>query len=265
MRRLAAVCLIVLLTACASVPLQVPRVDHHVLFIGNSLTYYNDLPHIVQAMYATERPSYAIEIEMLARGGAKVADHLREGRMAALLKGRHYDIVVLQDLGGFPACGKGFPGCTDAVASVCEATHLVRNAGSRPILFGTWQAIPQANSALSLATREEAQRCGLELADVGAAMQHFTRIEPAVSPWLKDGHPELVGSWIAGAVLTRAIVGRDLSADRLIKPFCRQHWQGAKFDLAKLASQQASLGSDCEMPSQNITRAAIRAANAGVD
>ena len=96
-------------------------------------------------------------------------------------------------------------------------------------------------------------------------MQRFRRMEPETSPWLKDGHPELVGSWIAGAVLTRAIAGRQVLVKRPVEPFCRQHWQGAKLELAELASTQASLGSDCEMPPEKIMQTAIRAANVGVD
>lgn len=264
MRRFVAACFSVLLTACAST-LPAERVDHRVLFIGNSLTYYNDLPRTVQAMYVSAAPGRVIEVDMLASGGATMADHVRQGRMAELLAQKHYDVVILQDAGGFPACASEFPGCQDAVAGVCDAARIARGAKVRPILFGTYQAIPEAQAALSEATRDEAQRCGVELADVGAAMQRFKQAQADVSPCQKDGHPNVAGSWIAGAVLTRAIAGRDVPAERSVEPFCRQHWQDAKLELAELASTQTSLGSDCEMPPETVMQAAIRAAKAGAD
>lgn len=263
MRRFAAACLCVLLAACARIGPRGPNVDHRVLFVGNSLTYYNDLPRIVQAMYAAARPGHAVEVDLLAEGGAKIADHLREGRWAELLAERRYDLVVLQDLGGFPACADDFPGCRDAIASVCEATRLVRAGNAEPILFGTWQGVAQFQKALSEATREEARRCGLNVvADTGAAMQRFRGSEVGTSPWLDDGHPALAGSWVAAATLTRAILGSDLRADLAIAPFCRARWQGAELSLRQLAASQRQPERDCAMPPDGVVRAAFEAANA---
>lgn len=252
------VLLLAILAGCAATSAKQPP-GPRVLFVGNSLTYYNDLPGIVQAMYAAAVPGRAIGTDMLAQGGARIADHLKAGRMAALLAERRYDVVVLQDLGGFPACGKTFPGCQDAVASVCEAAKQVRQAGAKPILFGTWQGRREAQQALSEVSRDEAAHCGLELVDVGAAMQRFRGEMADVSPWHEDGHPDLAGSWIAGAAMTRALVGRNLSPALDVAPFCRARWKGVALKLDEPASAQPRPDLDCERPPANVAAAAIRA------
>ncbi|MBO9662606.1 hypothetical protein [Dokdonella sp.] len=244
------------LAACAATK-PAPEPVQDVLFVGNSLTYYNDLPRIVEAMQAASHPRRPIRVEMLASGGAKMADHLREGRLASRLAERRYDVVVLQDLGGFPMCDAAFPGCKDAVASVCEAARSVRAAKARPILFGTWQGRADAQRALSAATRDEARRCGLDVADVGAAMQRFVQRTGDVSPWTNDGHPSLAGSWIAAATLTRAIARSEAPVASPPEPFCRLRWQGAE-----LASRQPKPPAECELPAEPVARAAVAAANA---
>lgn len=258
MRRIAI--LVALLFACCGASAQTGA-PQRVLFVGNSLTYYNDVPRIVAAMLAAADRSP--EVDMLASGGETIAGHLRQGELAKLLDQRVYDIVVLQDLGGFPACDNAFPGCKQAVDSVCEGANLVRAAHATPILFGTWQQVPAAQRQLSGATREEAKRCNVAVVDVGAAMQRFTARIPDVSPWLKDGHPTLAGSWVAASALARGISGRDLPVDVPSAPICRRHWQqGADPSGASLASAQPQPPSDCEMPPERVMRTAVKSANA---
>jgi hypothetical protein len=232
-----------------------------VLFVGNSLTYYNDVPRIAAAIIAAAQSHRAIHVEMLASGGATMTDHLREGQLAVLLETHDYDIVVLQDVGGFPACEDTFPGCTQAVASVCEAAKLVREAHARPILFGTWQSLAADQHPLSAATLDEAKHCGAEAADVGAAMQRFIERISDVPPWSNDGHPTLEGSWVAAATLSRAILRHDIQAGLSIPQFCRKRWQASHLSHALLASRQDQPEVDCERPSDPILRAALRAAD----
>jgi hypothetical protein len=254
--------LVALLSACCGASAQTGA-PQRVLFVGNSLTYYNDVPRIAAAMLAAaDRPP---EVDMLASGGETIAGHLRQGELAKLLDTHAYDIVVLQDLGGFPACDDDFPGCKQAIASVCEAVQRAHDAGAKPILFGTWQQVPAAQRELSGATRDEAKRCNVALADVGAAMQRFTARVRDVSPWLKDGHPTLAGSWITASALARAIAGRDLPVEMSGAPVCRRHWQDADPSGTSLASAQPQPRSDCEMPPERVMRAAIKAANAAGD
>ncbi len=232
-----------------------------ILFVGNSLTYYNDAPRMVEGLIAAAQPGEEVHVDMLASGGASMAGHLRQGQLAKWLKTRAFDVVVLQDFGGFPDCGRSFSDCKQAVASVCEAAQRVRGAHAKPILFGTWQTLPARQRALSAATQSEASKCDVELADVGAAMQRFIAHDPDTSPWLNDGHPTLAGSWIVAATLSRTILQHDLPIGMVVPNFCRKRWQGRAFEQPHIGMAPRQPEEDCERLPDHALRAVLQAVN----
>ncbi|MGN6521570.1 MAG: hypothetical protein ACTHK2_19365 [Dokdonella sp.] len=179
-----------LVTAMAE-PLLAPR---RVLFVGNSLVYYNDLPRMTAALAAAG--DVVLDTSMIAGAGTTMREHLDRGTMQQELARAHYDAVVLQDRGGYPLCGAEDRECAGSIAAMCEAAALVRKAGARPVWFGTWQGAADAQAALSKAGARAAKDCGVPFADVGAAMQRFV-VRSRVRPWLDDGHPDTAGSWVA--------------------------------------------------------------------
>ena len=68
----------------------------HVLFIGNSLTYYHDLPKMVAelAKAGKQRP---LRHEREAPGGCTFEKHWNDGKALAKIQSRKWDYVVLQD------------------------------------------------------------------------------------------------------------------------------------------------------------------------
>lgn len=66
----------------------------HILFIGNSLTYSNDMPEMVERMAAAD--GVEVVTETVAFPGFSLEDHLRDGRALKALRGRKWDVVVLQ-------------------------------------------------------------------------------------------------------------------------------------------------------------------------
>ena len=93
LRLLAALALATL--ACTNDPPVGPgRVGTRVLFIGNSLTYTNDLPAMVRVM--GESAGTPLVTGMVAEPGMSLEDHWsRGGARAAVASGR-WDVVVLQ-------------------------------------------------------------------------------------------------------------------------------------------------------------------------
>ncbi|MEO1468658.1 MAG: hypothetical protein AAFV86_06365 [Pseudomonadota bacterium] len=66
-----------------------------VLFVGNSFTYEHDVPGRVAALAAGE--GVALDVELLAEGGARLGATLARPGMRALLAEGHWDAIVLQD------------------------------------------------------------------------------------------------------------------------------------------------------------------------
>jgi hypothetical protein len=228
-----------------------------VLFVGNSLTYVNDLPAVFATIYQASQPDTKVETEMLAQGGALLREHLDAGTLRSLLARERFDIVVLQELGGLPLCPADFPPCKDSPQALRDATAVVRAANSRPVWFATWQALPSAQEELSRRVSTLARELHVDTVDVGAAMQ---RVAPNMRRHLlvADGHPRPLGSWLAAAALVANIIGTTLP--KIVPPAsCGATWK--QLNLTTPASLQVTEAAECFQPSAaqwRAVRAAIR-------
>ncbi|HET7923710.1 MAG TPA: hypothetical protein VFL30_02370 [Rhodanobacteraceae bacterium] len=257
MRSVALAALVALLSVAAPVRASTTL---RVLFVGNSLTYYNDVPSMVAALVRAVDAGIVIESDMLADGGATMRDHLIDDALARALKSARYDIVVLQDRGGYPLCQQGDAACSDSVAAMCEASKRVTAVRAKAIWYGTWQTIPQAQEVLSDEGRRAASKCGIEFADVGAAMQRGRNLGLA-NLWLPDGHPTAEGSWVAASVLAHAIVAHPLPQNPAIDAVCRRRWENPALTRRSLASNQRASSEDCDAPDARALSIAIAVAN----
>ena len=70
------------------------EVDHRILFVGNSLTYFNDLPKLVEDQARTK--GVRLGTKMLAFPNYAIVDHWRDGEVQGLIKSKKYDFVVIQ-------------------------------------------------------------------------------------------------------------------------------------------------------------------------
>jgi hypothetical protein len=175
-----------------------------VLFVGNSLTYGNDLPTTYETLYRATQPGVAVHTQMLAVGGAILRDHLDTGHLAALLEANHYDVVVLQELGGWPQCEARDPLC-QSPEFLRQAVQMVRAHGARPLWYGTWKASAPEQKEMSRRSKKIAADIGVELVDTGAAMQHVAPVVRA--KLLHDDpfrHADVPGTWLVAALLVQA-------------------------------------------------------------
>ena len=66
-----------------------------ILFIGNSHTYYNDMPNMVAEK--SRKEGYDCEVTMIAHGGWFLEQHVQEPDVRFNILYGHYDYVVLQE------------------------------------------------------------------------------------------------------------------------------------------------------------------------
>src|SRR6185437_16199021 len=105
-RRVAAIMTLTIALLCASVvradELAKPK-ELHVLFIGNSQVYYNDLPHILEAL-ADSAPADAprIRTDRFVPGGASLESHWNRGAGKGTAQAKtveqKWDYVILQEI-----------------------------------------------------------------------------------------------------------------------------------------------------------------------
>lgn len=71
-----------------------------ILFIGNSHTYYFDLPITVEKLLAKDDPNATIRVESETVGGFSFQDHVTSGRAESFIYKTNWDYIVLQENAG---------------------------------------------------------------------------------------------------------------------------------------------------------------------
>jgi len=180
----------------------------HVLFLGNSYTYFNDLPAIFSEL-AKAGHQCKVNTRMLAPGGLRLKDHWDKPEAHEALNSQKWDYVVLQDqstLGvGYYFEGKPRVTSDEVFLPYAKkwAAEIVRH-GARPVFYLTWarQDTPDDQAALNYAYIHGARETGAIVAPVGLAWQQVRQQTPTIDLYYKDGsHPSQAGSYLAACVI----------------------------------------------------------------
>jgi hypothetical protein len=177
-----------------------PEPPYRVLFIGNSLTYSNDLPAMVCALArAAGRPAVC---ESVAKPDYSLEDHWndREARRAIA---RGWDLVVLQQ------GPSALPESRVLLVEFAKRFDVeIRKAGARTALYMVWPSrarradFDRVSESYAIA----ATAVGGLLLPVGDAWLSAWAIDPSLSLYGPDGlHPSSAGTHLASLAIYRGI------------------------------------------------------------
>ena len=184
-----------------------------VLFIGNSYTYFNNLPEMF-AKLAESGKRGPVDVEMVAPGGYRLKDHWEKGKAREVLHDGKWDYVVLQDQStlGVTYWVEGKAHVTSDVIFHPYAlmwAEEVRKAGATPTFFLTWAGkdTPEDQPALNDAYTRAAKESQSRVAPVGVAWQQVRQQNPALSLFYvgRGSHPSVEGSYLAACALYATI------------------------------------------------------------
>jgi hypothetical protein len=187
-----------------------------VLLIGNSYTYFNNLPRMLERLARADGPGRRVVVEMIAEGGATLQDHWERGKAAKAIRGGGWDFVVLQEQStlGVTYLVDGQPRITDADKYFQYARRLdavIRKSGARTVLFGFWarENAPEEDwNALAYFHRQLGKELGATVAPVGLAWHAIRQRERGIRLYQDDrSHPEPAGSYLAACTLYAACFG----------------------------------------------------------
>lgn len=111
----------------------------YILFVGNSLTYTNDLPGLVKS-YAKDK-NKNIEADMLALPNYALVDHLADGELQQMIKSKKYQYVVVQQ--GPSSQAEGRTLLLEAAAVIKE---LCVENDAQMVIFMVWPAYDNYNN-----------------------------------------------------------------------------------------------------------------------
>jgi hypothetical protein len=182
-----------------------PKPEIRVLFIGNSFTYYNDLPKMV-AELAEAVGQQPLHYESETPGGYTLERHWQDRKAVPRIQSGHWDFVVLQDQSEMPLLRR------DAMVEYGKKFDAeIKKQQAKTILYETWalQNKPDQQTAISKAYEGLSRELNARLAPVGNAWQ--TALGSDKNLVLHDNdwkHPNATGTYLAACVFYSTFYGK---------------------------------------------------------
>jgi lysophospholipase L1-like esterase len=183
-----------------------------ILFIGNSHTYFNDMPQMVARRFLEE--GYDCEVTMIAHGGWYLEQHVQEPDVRFNILYGHYDYVVLQEH------SHPFGPEEKFLNAVRALNRWIREAGSTPVIYMTWakKNEEQEQARMTAVHKSVAKDIDALLAPVGEYWWDYMRSWPNIEMYYEDGaHASEQGSDFAAKYIWDAIetdLHRKLQAEK---------------------------------------------------
>ena len=177
-----------------------------ILFIGNSLTYYNDLPGTLAAVARTAGDT--LGVESVTGPGYALIDHLdgKSGAVAAVKRGG-WDFVVLQQGPSTLAVNRD-----SLVLWTAMFDSIIRPTGARTALYMVWPAgaSAQGTDAARQSYQLAAQSVGGLFLPAGVALRSALQ-QDATLPLLgsDDFHPSPLGTYLVAITIYETLTGKD--------------------------------------------------------
>ena len=211
--------LAIVLFCTLSLPAQEPGAYEkdalHVLFIGNSYTYFNNLPEVFSKL-AEAGHQKKVVYAMQAPGGFRLKDHWTRTETRNALSTAKWDYVVLQDQSTLGTTyyfeGKQLiPSDELFHPYAVDFAKAIKEAGAIPVFYLTWarKKLPEDQAALNAAYMRATRETKSIMAPAGLAWAEVEKDNPAINLFYKDGsHPSPAGTYLNACVFYATIFGR---------------------------------------------------------
>lgn len=174
----------------------------NILFVGNSLTYFNNLPELVEIEARSK--NITVRSEMLAYPNYAILDHWADGAVQNLIKSQTYDFVVIQQGPSSQAFGR------QVLFEYGKKFSDLCNANNAKLAFFmvwpsrtyyyTFEGVIQNHRDAAIAT-------GSILCPVGEIWKFHFDNTGDFSYYGADGfHPSLKGSQVAAEVIVATLL-----------------------------------------------------------
>jgi hypothetical protein len=179
-----------------------------VLFIGNSLTYANDLPAMVAALAGPSAGAVRIEVQDASNPNYALEDHWADPRTMDALDQGGWDVVVLQQ--GPSSLPENQANLRDFATRFADR---IRSLGGAPALYMVWPDVTRLSffDAVSLSYRAAAEAAGAALYPAGEAWRAAWLEDASLTLYGGDGyHPSVLGSYLAALTIYRGLTHRSV-------------------------------------------------------
>jgi hypothetical protein len=173
----------------------------HILYVGNSLTYTNDLPALIKELASQD--GVAITSSSLTLPNYSFEDHWNDGLVQQEIETGKFDFVIgQQGPSALPASQVLLLDYSTRLANICKAKN------TKFALCTVW---PSADRLFDLdnvifSYKNAATQTGSLLCAAGLAWKHAWAADPGLGLYSFDGfHPSLLGSVLAALTIYGAL------------------------------------------------------------
>jgi len=185
---------------------QIKKDTLNVLFVGNSYTYYSNLPHLVSLI--SDSTKVKLITSKSTAGGAKLSDHWYGNKglksKEAIING-NYDIVVLQGSSSEAVKKK-----EEFFKYSKKLSDLVKASGAKPYLYVPWppKKFPQFQEKITESYQQASKESDCGLVMVGEAWKLAKTLRPDIQLYLPDGsHPTNLGAFLTACAFVNTLSG----------------------------------------------------------
>lgn len=175
------------------------QTTQEVLFVGNSYTYFWNLPQVVAQM-AIER-DIPITTRQSTSGGTNLGQHYRGNKglkSMELIQSGDFDIVVLQDH------SRRAIDAPDSLMHYGQILgELAQASGAQPYVYLTWarQWDPSMQDPITKQYMALAKKINAKVVPVGLAWEKARKINPHLPLYDQDqSHPSSLGTYLSACV-----------------------------------------------------------------
>lgn len=178
--------------------LRIEKDTLRVLFVGNSFTYFYNLPQVVNAMSAYSKKVH-IETRTSLVGGSKLSQHLNEEKgtqTVEILNNQTFDYVVINhhSLAPFEIEESFFEDSKKMV-------EFVRSKNAIPVFMMTWayHSNPLMIKTIAAAYNDIGKRLGVDVVPCGNLFTEVRKWRPDLNMFDDDDkHPSKHGTYLNG-------------------------------------------------------------------
>jgi len=178
-----------------------------VLFVGNSYTYFWNLPQQVAALLQSQ--NIQISTQQSTSGGVNLGQHWRgEKKLNSLelIRSGDFDVIILQD-----HSMRSIEAPDSLLHFGQQFGAAIREAGAQPYVYLTWarQWDPYMQQAITQKYTELARRIDARVLPVGLAWQKARSLRPGLPRYDPDGsHPSPMGTYLTACVIYGVLSGQ---------------------------------------------------------
>ena len=178
-----------------------------ILFIGNSYTYFWNLPQTVHIMSSAD--SVILQTRQSTIGGVNLGQHWNSEntlKTREIIEQNKFDVIIIQDH-SLQAINK-----PDSLRYYAKLFNdLIRSKGAKTYLYMTWarEKEPLMQTQIALEYTKLAKEMNATLVPVGLAWEKARSLKPEMNLFDEDGsHPSTMGTYLNACVFYGILTGK---------------------------------------------------------